>query len=187
MRCVKTSISAHHMAAMLAAAALLAACGGEKPTESPENSSNAPEPAVEGVAKELTNTIVGRKRGKASIRFGDDTFELDVIICVGTSMATAVASDRAKRAGYPIVTIKTYDPALFGGVMQNSILVFVDREDHQEQWKLQNGNIAKNGNVFTANGALEGFRMVEQEGGTTKRVKLEGISYMPFHTRIECK
>jgi len=83
---------------------------------------------------------------------------------------------RAKRAGYPIVTIKTFDPALSGGVAQDSIIVYIDREDYQEQWKMQNGNIAKNGDVFTANGALEGFRMVEQEGGTTKRVQLEGNS-----------
>jgi len=181
---MKKSFSARHIGVMLVTA-LFTACGGDQQTEAQE--SPISEPTAENAVRELANTTVSVKRGKASIRLGDNTFNLDVIVCVGTSMATAVASDRAKRAGYPIVTIKTYDPALSGGVMQNSILVFVDREDHQEQWKLQNGNIAKNGNVFTANGALEGFRMVVQEGGTTKRVKLEGISYMPFHTRIECK
>jgi len=70
---------------------------------------------------------------------------------------------------------------------ERGTIVYTDRENYQEQWKMQNGNIDRRGDVFTANGALEGFRMVGQEGGATKRVRLEANSYMPFHTRIECK
>lgn len=171
---------------MASALFLMAACGSEKDTGTTATNEAEATPQANTVPASISPSVrVGG--GSGSIQFGDDKFELDVIICVGTSKATAIASDSQRRAGYPVVTIKVFDPDTYGDMMTDSVFVLIDRDDYQEQWKMQNGNVSRNGDVYTAYGAFEGSQMVEQEDGTMKRVRLEGISYMPFQTRIECE
>lgn len=126
-----------------------------------------------------------RKKG-ASLVLGEQSFALDVVLCIGTSMASAVASDSQKRPDYPVITIKTYDPAMTGGESIDTVAVYFERDGYGEHWTLQEGVVARDGKVFTAIGKLGGSRLLPQIDGTRKSVPLEGRNILPVEVRIEC-
>ncbi len=170
------------------AASTLAACGGENGAA--DQSAGASKPsAVETTAssaKEIAQEVIGAARGSGSIRIGDDTFDLDRVVCVPGAGATAIASDTAGRDGYPTLTIKTF-PETMGGPEGNTASATITRNGEREQWTFRNGNIASRDGVFTANGLLNGARMVEQPDGGLKSEPYGDEGVKPFMSKIECR
>ena len=126
-----------------------------------------------------------RKKG-ASLVIGERAFNLDLVVCIGTSMATVVASDLQKRPDYPVLTVKTYDPAMTGGESFNSVSVLFERDGYGEHWVLHDGTLTKDGKVFAAAGTLEGSRLMPKSDGTRESSPLENTNTLPFEIRIEC-
>ena len=170
------------------AAPALAACGGEK--EAADQSADASHPsAIETTAssvKEIAQEVTGAARGSGSIRIGDDTFDLDRVICMPGAGATAIASDKAERDGYPTLTIKTF-PESMGGPEGNTASAIITRNGEREHWTFRNGNIASKDGLFTANGFLNGARMIERPDGKLKSETYGDEGVKPFMSKIECR
>jgi hypothetical protein len=124
--------------------------------------------------------------GNAELALGDESYDFDSVTCIGTTMATAVAADRANRDGHPTVTLRTYDPALTGGVTSNTASVQFRSSTRDELWLLHEGDVEKQDDVFKASGTLKGKKMQTQSDGTLKSQPLDGDDIKPFRVRIEC-
>ena len=123
---------------------------------------------------------------KASLSIGDEFYEFDSITCIGTTMATAVAADRADRDGYPTVTLKTFDLSMTGGMNSNTASIQFRSTNRDELWVLHEGSVSKDGDLFRASGTVEGRRMVTQPDGTLKPQPLDSDDIKPFDVNIEC-
>lgn len=126
------------------------------------------------------------KKKSASLVLGESAFNLDLVMCIGTSMATVVASDSQKRPDNPVLTVKTYDPAMTGGQSFNTVSVVFERNGYGEHWVLHEGTVSKDGKVFAAAGTLEGSRLMPKNDGTRESMPLENMNILPFEIRIEC-
>ena len=124
---------------------------------------------------------------KAYFAIAGTRFELDTVICFGSSTATITSSDSQKRADHPVVSIKIYDPAMSGGQSINTFSAHFDRGDHEEHWKLLEGTVEKQGKTVTASGTLTGTLLLPQPGGTRKSAALGPPDVLPFEARIECR
>jgi hypothetical protein len=125
--------------------------------------------------------------GNAELALGDESFDFDSITCIGTTMATAVAADRADRDGYPTVTLKTFDLSMTGGMDSNTASIQFRSTTRSELWVLNEGSVEKEGDVFRASGTVKGKRMVTQADGTLKSQPLDGEDIRPFDVNIECQ
>lgn len=160
---------------------LFSACSNEdnEPAAKPVETVN---PVASSPAKTLA------PRGSAYLRLGDKKYELDVVFCTGTTMATAVASDSQKRPDHPVITIRTYDDSMTGGVDTNTASAVFDDGTSRQHWKrYQGGNVSRREKTFSANGFLEGSRMIEQAGGTLKSAPLEENGIRAFDMHIKCR
>ena len=169
------------LAASMIVFACLAAC--DSGPNSPRPSIDGDVPIVEAVAEVATSIALA---GNAELALGDESFDFDSVTCIGTSMATAVAADRANRDGYPTVTLKTFDLSMTGGVNSNTASVQFRSSTRDELWLLNEGDVDKAGDVFEASGALKGKKMQVQPDGTLKSQPLDGDDVKPFRVRIEC-
>lgn len=151
-------------------------------------------PTVETVAAEelaisSTAAIVAAAipmTARADLALGGESFDFDSITCIGTSMATAVAADRANRDSYPTVTLKTFDLAMTGGVNSNTASVQFRGSSRDELWLLHDGEVERDGDVFKASGTLKGKRMQTQPDGKLKSQPLDGDDIKPFDVNIKC-
>ena len=159
----------------------LVACDG-RPTSEPA-AIDGDVPIVEAVAEVAASIALA---GTAELALGDESFAFDSITCVGTTMATAVAADRANRDGYPTVTLKTFDLSMTGGVDSNTASIQFRSTDRDELWLLHEGSVSKESDLFQASGTVKGKRMVTQPDGTLKTQPLDGDDVKPFRVRIEC-
>ncbi len=160
---------------------VLAGCGSDDP--------QARADAVEELAISSTAAIVQAAiptTAHAELALGDESFDFDSVTCIGTSMATAVAADRANRDGYPTVTLKTFDLSMTGGVDSNTASIQFRSTDRDELWLLHEGSVSKESDLFQASGTVKGKRMVTQPDGTLKTQPLDGDDVKPFRVRIEC-
>ena len=126
-------------------------------------------------------------KGSVTLTLGDEVYDLDSITCIGTSMATAVAKDRADRDGYPTVTLKTFDPAMTGGIDSNTASIQFRDSTRNELWVLDEGSVSRDGNSFHALGTAKGNLMVTQPDGTQKPQPLTGVSSLPLQATIACR
>ena len=126
------------------------------------------------------------KDKSATLILGEQSFTLDVVVCIGTSTASVVASDSQKRRDYPTLTVKTYDPAMTGGRSINTASALFEREGYGEHWMLHEGIVEKDGNLFTAEGTLKGSRLLPRGDGTRESALIDGESILPFKMRIQC-
>ncbi len=154
----------------------------ENETPSQSGIDAGPSEAVAAIKIDRKN----KKTKRGQFQLGQDEFELGVVICFGTSTATAIASDSQKRSDYPVVTLKTYDPAMTGGQSFNTASALFERDGYGEHWKLHEGSVEKDGDVFTASGTLEGNLLLPKPDGTRESAPLDGDDVLPFEVRIEC-
>lgn len=171
--------------AMFVALLLLACLAGcdSRPT-SQSVTADSDVPIAEAIAEVATDVV---SAGNAQLALGDESYQLDSITCIGTSMATAVAADRANRDGYPNVTLRTFDPAITGGVDSNTASIQFRSTTRDELWLLNEGSVTRDGNTFEAAGSVTGTQMVTQPDGTLKSQPLEGVSEQPFNVFISCR
>lgn len=169
----------------LATSILVFACFGgcdSKPVSSPPTiDGDAP---IAAAAAEVAASI--DLSGKAELALGDESFNFDSITCIGTSMANAVAADRANRDGFPTVTLKTFDLAMTGGMNSNTASVQFSGSTRNELWVLHDGDVKKDGDAFEASGTLKGTMMQTQPDGTLKSQPLDGDDIRSFKINIEC-
>ena len=143
--------------------------------------------SVQGEQRQSMDAVNAASTSKATLTMGEDSFEFDSVTCIGTSMATAIAADRADRDNYPTVTLKTFDPAFTGGVDSNTASVQFRGSERNELWVLDEGNVSRSDTGFQASGTITGNRMVTQADGTLKPHPLEDSSVLPFVVDIDCR
>jgi len=154
----------------------------ERPTSTSADVDNS---RASSAARQSTASSASATK-KASLTIGDESFDFDSITCIGTTMATAVAADRANRDGYPTVMLKTFDLSMTGGVDSNTASIQFRSTDRDELWPLHEGSVSKESDLFQASGTVKGKRMVTQPDGTLKSQPLDGDDVKPFRVRIEC-
>lgn len=163
-------------------AALISGCDARE--EAVDKSLVAKFSARETEPDPVDTNMEHKKRG--TLALGAEYFKFDTSMCFGTSTATAIASDSMQRSDYPVVTLKTYDPAMSGGISFNTASALFERDGHGEHWRLHEGSVEKDGDVFTASGTLEGNLLLPKPDGTRESAPLEGDDILPFEVRIEC-
>ena len=161
--------------------ACLVACDSRPNSSPPSIDGDAP---IAAAVTEVATSIA--LAGNAELALGDEAFDFGSVTCVGTSMATAVAADRANRDGYPTVRLGTYDPALTGGVNSNTASIQFRGSTRNELWLLHEGDVEKQDDVFVASGKLKGKRMQTQPDGKLKSQPFDGDDIKSFRVRIEC-
>lgn len=82
--------------------------------------------------------------------------------------------------------MRVYDPVATGGYSTNTASAIFKGDGYAEHWTLNEGDVEKNGDVFTASGTLKGNRFETQSDGTRKSAPLGGDDILPFEARIEC-
>ena len=164
------------------AMATLSGCGGDTETA---GSVPTREKHIDPV-EAATGVTRSAKKKSASLSLGEQTFELDVVICIGTSTASVVASDSQKRTNYPVLTVKTYDPAMTGGQSINTASALFELDGYGEHWKLHEGAVNRDGKLFTASGTLEGSLLTPKSDGTRESMPLAGANILTFEIRVEC-
>lgn len=174
--------SACTIGCMVTALATLAGCQ-ERPDTTLPNSTDV---AANAPAQRYVTATVSAEK-KASLTLGDEYIEFDSITCIGTTMATAVAADRASREEYPTVTLKTFDPSMTGGMDSNTASIQFRGTARNELWTLHDGSVSHDGDVFQASGTVQGKQMVTQPDGTLKSQPVEDVSEQPFDVSITCR
>ena len=127
-----------------------------------------------------------KRKRRGSVSLGNDTYDLNVVLCMGTTTTTVTASDSQSRSDYPVVAVKIYDPAMSGGMSINTASAIFERDGYGEHWKLHEGLVERNGDVVTASGTLKGNLLLPKPDGTRESAPLEGDDVLPFAIRIEC-
>ena len=59
-----------------------------------------------------------------------------------------IASDSNERPDYPVVTLKVFDPIASGGYSSNTASAIFEHDCYAKHWKLRDGDVEKNGDVF---------------------------------------
>ncbi len=159
---------------------LLAGCSTDRPGSTEQTRTSDP-----GNTQGKTTTEA-REQKHSVFHLNQESYDLNVVICIGTLTATVTASDSQSRSGYPVVMMRVYDPAATGGYSTNTASAIFERDGYAEHWTLNDGDVEKNGDVFTAFGTLKGNRLETQSDGTRKSVPLTGKDILPFEAHPLC-
>ncbi|MGB5576123.1 MAG: hypothetical protein WBM88_01800 [Woeseiaceae bacterium] len=125
--------------------------------------------------------------GEASVDFGDERFDLDLVVCINSMIISAVASDSKNRVDYPVVKLGTSDPKYTGGTPMNTVSLMFSGDGLEELWQLDEGVVSKEGKMFTAEGTVKGRRMEKQADGTLQSRPLDGDDIKPFRIEAKCR
>lgn len=123
-------------------------------------------------AQRSTATESNRPPVRSTLRLGARSYELGVVLCFGTSMATVTASDSHQRDDYPVVSAKIYDPARSGGHSMNTFSALFENSEPAEHWILHEGTVEKGGDTIAASGTLKGSLLLPNDDGTRRSVPM---------------
>ena len=129
---------------------------------------------------------ITKSKATANIVFGEQTYQLDQVVCIRGPMASAVAYDSQNRKDFPVVDIKTFSEA-FGGPASNSTSIQIETPTGKQLWQLHEGEVENSEKKFTASGTLQGMRLEPLADGNLKPVPLKGNNIKPFNITVKCK
>lgn len=155
--------------------------------EALESTANATEPVAAAAAIESPETGKKPFSGEATVQFGDDRYDLDLVVCINGMIISAVASDLKKRVEYPVVKLGTSDPKYTGGTPMHTVSLMFSGDGLEELWQLDEGGVSKEGKIFAAEGTVKGRRMEKQADGTLRSRPLAGDDIKPFRIDVKCR
>lgn len=171
---------------VLSAVLLIGLVAGCSEESAPSNKDAAP---MNSETIKAAPEPVKRQRflGEATVQLGDDSFELDLVVCIKGMTISAVASDSKKRVEYPVVKLGTSDPKYTGGTPMNTVSLMFSGDGLEQLWQLDEGGVWKEGKNFTAEGTVKGRQMEKQADGTLQSRPLEGDDIKPFRIEAKCR
>lgn len=126
---------------------------------------------------------------EATASLGDDEYQFDKVFCVGGFIQRIALTDTRNVLAndFPQIVMTVYKKSDSSGVFRGTVSFdFRNADGGRVLWKLDSGEVIKDGKKFSAQGVLRGSRMVTQDDGSDKPMPLTGESLKPFQVQGEC-